>query len=113
MEVEGVRRVVWLNWVVVIIAGKVEEGAPMVAMESSRIPRMGSLLFFFFWQEREPTRWIEAAMELCPMTTAYGAGHITMSDIGGDTNKVENIGTLGCEYSLPRTDACAVVPERI
>lgn len=47
------------------------------------------------------------------MSTAYGAGHTTMSDIGGDTSKMESMGTLRCEYSLPRTAACAVVAEKI
>lgn len=48
------------------------------------------------------------------MSTAYGAGHTTMSDIGGDASKMESMGTLSCEYSLPGTAACAaVVAERI
>lgn len=58
-------------------------------------------------------RWVQIAGQLGPMGAANGAGNTTMANIGGDAGKVESMGALGREYSLPWAAPLAMVTQRV
>lgn len=102
-----------LNWVIIIIASRAQERAPVDTESGYRVIK--DLEDGISWVARREgtTRWVQIAWQLSPMGTTDGAGDTTMADIGGDAGKVECMGALGREYSLPRALSLAMVTQRV
>lgn len=102
-----------LNWVIIIIVSRPQEGVPVDTESGNRVIK--DLKDGVSWvARREGTpRWVQIAGQLAPMGTADGAGNTTMADIGGDAGKVESMGALGREDSLPWVPALTMVTQRV
>lgn len=102
-----------LNWVIIIIVSRAQEGAPVDTESGNRVIKdLEDGVRSVARREGTP-RWVQIARQLSPMGTADGAGNTTMADIGGDAGKVESMGALGCEYSKTWGAALAMVTQRV
>lgn len=102
-----------LDWVIIIIASRAQEGAPVDTESGNRVIK--DLEYGISWIARREraTRWDQIAGKLGPMGTADGAGDTTMADIGGDAGKVECMGALSREYGMRRALSLAMVTQRV
>lgn len=112
METRAVGHVVWLDWVVVVIAGRAKEGAAVDAKSGDGVVK--DLENGVGLVAGGDARRVEVAGELRPVGAADGAGDAAVADVGGDAGEVEGVGALGCEYGLAWSAASlAVVTQRV